>query len=156
MSSADAPARTFDRKSRLSVLAKAEPKDLLAVWRDWCAAAREPDYRILRTPEIGTVMVRGRAGGVGAPFNLGEMMVTRSSVTLDDGVVGHGYVQGRDKAASLAAALVDGLGQTQQAAAIDAGITAPLAATAAERAQKRADKAAATRVEFFTVARGHD
>ena len=30
-------------------------------------------------------MVRGRVGGTGAPFNLGEMSVTRCSVRLADG-----------------------------------------------------------------------
>ncbi|MCK5500357.1 MAG: phosphonate C-P lyase system protein PhnG, partial [Tritonibacter mobilis] len=36
-----------------------------------------PDHDTLRAPETGGVMVRGRAGGTGAPFNLGEMTVTR-------------------------------------------------------------------------------
>jgi phosphonate C-P lyase system protein PhnG len=68
-----------------------------------------PAHDILRPPEIGTVMVRGRAGAKGAPFNLGEMTVTRATVRLADGAVGHGHVQGRDKDAALAAALIDAL-----------------------------------------------
>jgi hypothetical protein len=66
-------------------------------------------HEILRPPEIGTVMVRGRAGATGAAFNLGEMTVTRASVRLSSGAVGHGHVQGRDKDAALAAALIDAL-----------------------------------------------
>ncbi|MGQ3358871.1 MAG: phosphonate C-P lyase system protein PhnG, partial [Phreatobacter sp.] len=40
---------------------------------------------VLRAPEIGLVMVRGRVGGDGAPFNLGEATVTRAAVALPDG-----------------------------------------------------------------------
>ena len=63
----------------------------------------------LRAPEIGGVMVRGRAGAVGTAFNLGEMTVTRASVKLADGTVGHGYVKGRGKDHALQAALIDAL-----------------------------------------------
>jgi alpha-D-ribose 1-methylphosphonate 5-triphosphate synthase subunit PhnG len=101
-------------------------------------------------------MVRGRAGGVGAPFNLGEMTVTRCSLRLPEGAVGHGYVQGRDKAAARAAALVDALMQTPRAAAVRRAIIDPLAAEEAARRDGRARKAAATRVEFFTLVRGED
>ena len=41
-------------------------------------------------------MMRGRAGGGGAPFNLGEMTVTRCTVRTAGGQVGHAYVAGRD------------------------------------------------------------
>ena len=56
----------------------------------------EPDVVSIRAPEIGAVMVRGRVGGAGDAFNLGEMTVTRCSLRLACGAVGHGYVQGRD------------------------------------------------------------
>ena len=49
----------------------------------------------LRRPEIGPVMVRGRTGATGLAFNMGEMTVTRCSLRLQGGVVGHGFVQGR-------------------------------------------------------------
>ena len=51
----------------------------------------------LRRPETGLVMLRGRAGGTGQAFNLGEASVTRCSVRLSDGQVGTGYVLGRDQ-----------------------------------------------------------
>ena len=41
-----------------------------------------PSYAPLRAPEIGGVMVQGRMGGTGQPFNLGEMTVTRASVQI--------------------------------------------------------------------------
>ena len=115
-----------------------------------------PELRVLRAPEIGTVMVRGRAGGTGAPFNLGEMTVTRASVQLDCGTVGHGYVQGRSKDHALRAAAADALLQTGAATRIEADLLAPLAAEEQARRNARAARAAATKVEFFTLVRGED
>lgn len=114
----------------------------------------------LRRPETGLVMVRGRAGGTGAQFNLGEMAVTRCALRLPDGTVGHAYVAGRDAAHAERAALVDAL--LQQAAARGElehawnEWIAPLEAERAEGAAARAGEAAATRVEFFTVVRGEN
>ena len=108
----------------------------------------------LRAPEIGSVMVRGRTSGTGAPFNLGEMTVTRCALKLGDGTVGHGHIQGRRKDDAEAAALVDALMQTEAADDVEARILTPL--RKAERARKtaRAEKAAATKVDFFTMVRG--
>ncbi len=41
-----------------------------------------PDHEDLREPENGLVMLRGRIGGDGAPFNLGEATVSRAAVRL--------------------------------------------------------------------------
>ena len=101
-------------------------------------------------------MVQGRMGGTGAPFNLGEMTVTRCALRIDSGEVGHGYVQGRDRDHAGRAALVDALMQTPRADEIEAQILGPLASEATSRAQDRAAHAAATKVEFFTMARGED
>ena len=59
--------------------------------------AEPPDYVELRAAESGLVMVRGRIGGDGAPFNLGEATVTRATVRLASGEVGFAYVLGRDR-----------------------------------------------------------
>jgi alpha-D-ribose 1-methylphosphonate 5-triphosphate synthase subunit PhnG len=101
-------------------------------------------------------MVRGRAGGTGAPFNLGEMTVTRCALTLDTGEVGHAYIQGRRKGDAEAAALVDALMQTERAADLRAKVLDPLAREQAQRRTDRAEKAAATKVDFFTMVRGED
>ncbi len=61
----------------------------------------------LRPPEIGLVMLRGRIGGDGAPFNLGEATVTRAAVRLETGEVGIAYVLGRDAAKARLAAVLD-------------------------------------------------
>lgn len=145
--------QTAARQDWLSTLAKAPAAALAARWSD---AGLTPEHEVLRAPEIGAVMVRGRAGAHGAAFNLGEMTVTRASIRLTDGAVGHGYVQGRDKTHALTAALVDALMQTDQAEAVASGIVNPLKRAAAARNADRAAKAAATKVDFFTLARGED
>ena len=120
------------------------------------ALGPRPAFVWLRAPEIGSVMIRGRAGATGAPFHLGEMTATRGTLRLSDGTVGHGWVQGRDKAACEAAALVDALMHTAEAARVRASVLGPLAREAEDRRGLRSAKAAATRVEFFTLVRGED
>jgi len=142
------------RKARLSLLAKAPAERLAALWSDWRHGAAEPPHQILRGPEVGAVMVRGRAGAVGAPFNLGEMTVARCTVRLASGAVGHGHVQGRDKEAARIAALLDALCEDGQGAAIEAAFLSPLRQEAETLKASRAAKAAATKVEFFTMVRG--
>ena len=101
-------------------------------------------------------VVRGRMGGTGSAFNLGEMTVTRCALRLATGEVGHGYVQGRDKAHAERAALVDALMQTDRAEAVQAQVLDPLAEAALTAKATRAAKAAATKVDFFTMVRGED
>lgn len=141
------------RKGWLSLLAKSPAVEVAELWS---ALQIAPEHRVLRAPEIGGVMVRGRAGAVGAAFNLGEMTVTRASVKLAGGTVGHGYVQGRDKDHALCAALVDALMQTDVAQDVERGLLAPLRDAMRQRKTDRAAKAAATKVDFFTMVRGED
>ena len=140
-----------DRRRALGVLAKADTDELE---RRWQALGLAPAYRHLRRPETGLVMLRGRVGGSGGPFNMGEMTVTRCSLVLEDGTVGHGYVGGCDARHAELMALCDALLQSEtHRSEIERRIVAPLAAAHAEARQRRAARAAATRVEFFTVAR---
>ncbi|MBC9246891.1 phosphonate C-P lyase system protein PhnG [Paracoccus sp. 11-3] len=138
------------RKGWMSLLAKAPPQKLAALMPDL------PEHALLRAPEIGAVMVQGRTGGTGAPFNLGEMTVTRCSVRLECGTVGHAWVQGRDKTHARRAALADALMQTPAAAEVATRVLAPLQAEAAQARSTRAAKAATTKVDFFTMVRGED
>ncbi|WP_112323009.1 phosphonate C-P lyase system protein PhnG [Oceanibium sediminis] len=142
-----------ERKCWMGLLAKA-PEGRAAALLD--AALTRPGFTWLRAPEIGSVMVRGRAGGTGAPFNLGEMTVTRCALKLSGGAVGHAYIQGRRKACAEAAALIDALMQTHAGADLRASVLEPLAAEQAAAKQARAAKAAATKVDFFTMVRGED
>lgn len=141
------------RAGWMSLMAKAPAA---AVARLWPALGEEPAFDWLRAPEIGSVMVRGRAGAVGAPFNLGEMTVTRCALQLSDGTVGHGYVQGRDKEKARRAALVDALMQTGAAGEVRTALLTPLEAEMAEARRTRAAKAASTKVDFFTMVRGEN
>jgi alpha-D-ribose 1-methylphosphonate 5-triphosphate synthase subunit PhnG len=143
-------ASPMARKDWMAVLAKTAPARLAALMPDL------PPHTALRSPETGAVMVRGRVSATGAPFNLGEMTVTRCSVRLETGAVGHAWVQGRDKAHARRAAIVDALMQTGAAAGVQAQIITPLAAEAAATRDQRAAKAAATKVDFFTMVRGED
>ena len=149
--SSDTAEGVTDRQDWMGLLARAKPPLLAALM-----PAPLPDLSLLRAPEIGAVMVQGRAGATGAPFNLGEMTVTRCSLRLACGAVGHAMVQGRDRDHALRAAVVDALMQTGAAAEIRARVLAPLAQAEAEARQVRAEKAAATKVEFFTMVRGED
>lgn len=139
------------RQDWMGLLARA-PEGLLA--QLWESAGIDPDYDWLRPPEIGSVMVRGRAGGTGAPFNLGEMTVTRCALRLAGGQEGHAYVAGRSREKAGIAALCDALMQDpEHASEVRDRVLIPLAETAAEARQALAAKAAATKVEFFTVSR---
>ncbi len=139
------------RKGWMSLLAQAPAGDLAALWAD---AGLAPDFTWLRRPEVGGVMVRGRAGATGAAFNLGEMSVTRCSLRLGDGRVGHAMVQGRDRAKAEVAALCDALMQGEGGNTVEAAILTPLSEARRVRREERAAKAAATKVDFFTMVRG--
>ena len=139
-----------DRQIWMGLLARADANDLAELFPDL------PGHSPLRPPQVGTVMVRGRIGGIGQPFNLGEMTVCRCSVKLVTGEVGHAHVQGRCKKHAARAAVIDALMQTDRADDLRAQVLAPLAKSEAAHRAIRAAKAAATRVEFFTLVRGED
>jgi alpha-D-ribose 1-methylphosphonate 5-triphosphate synthase subunit PhnG len=137
------------RRRWMAVLARAKADRIAALL---CGCGDLPAHTILRGPEGGLVMVRGRAGGGGSAFNLGEMTVTRCTVRTDTGFVGHAYVAGREAGRAELAALVDALMQDHdRAAAIEARVIAPLARQQADIKADRASKAAATRVQFFAM-----
>jgi alpha-D-ribose 1-methylphosphonate 5-triphosphate synthase subunit PhnG len=149
MQGAAAMLQEGDRREWMGLLARA-PLALLESW-----AAREPQrgYSWLRRPESGLVMVRARAGGTGAQFNLGEMTITRCALKLDGGRAGVAYVQGRSHRKAEIAALADALLQSSEAPGVRRGLLEPLRARLEADAAARARKAQSTRVEFFTLAR---
>ena len=121
------------RKGWMSLLAKAPAARLAELWEASALPDSPAGYEWLRRPESGAVMLRGRAGAVGAPFNLGEMTVTRGALRLPSGEVGHAWVQGRDKRKATLAALADALMQTEAAERVETAILAPLRKDAAAR-----------------------
>jgi alpha-D-ribose 1-methylphosphonate 5-triphosphate synthase subunit PhnG len=137
------------RRHWMAVLARADSEaiaDLLGT------SDALPEYQRLRGPEAGLVMVRGRAGGGGAAFNLGEMTVTRCTVRTAAGFVGHAYVAGRDERQSELAALADALLQDPaRQSRLLATLIEPLAAAQQAGRDATAAKAAATRVQFLAM-----
>lgn len=138
------------RKQALDVLASAPTR---ALAERWDCFEPKPEHQRIRGPETGLVMVRGRAGGGGAPFNLGEATVSRASVRIVTGEVGHGYSLGRDHAKAEIIAVIDALRQ-RDAARVDAEIVRPLQALDVDADKRARNEAAATRVDFFTMVRG--
>jgi alpha-D-ribose 1-methylphosphonate 5-triphosphate synthase subunit PhnG len=142
--------REAAQQARMAILARADAARLEAAL---AALGPVPGWQRLRGPETGMVMVRGRMGGEGRAFNLGEMTVTRCAVALADGRVGHAYLAGRDHRRAELAALLDALAQ---GAAVPAPLTDALAAMAeAQRAERddRSRRAAATKVDFYGMVR---
>lgn len=140
-----------ERRRWLSILAKAQPGEVLSAWE---GLETRPEYLALRSPEIGMVLVRGRMGGTGDAFNLGEMTVTRAAVRLESGETGIGYVAGRDRRHAEIAAAVDAMMQsTSLRPAVEGAVIARLARAQEDRRDTAARKAAATKVDFFTMVR---
>lgn len=152
MSCSELNTEAIGRRRRwLSLLAKAPAPRLDSLWQ---ALEPAPSYTILRQPEIGLIMLQGRISGTGAPFCAGEMTVTRAAVRLASGEVGFGYVGGRQAKQAEIVAVIDALGQRDDwRERLEAEIVAPLAREAEARHRLIAARAAATKVEFFTVAR---
>jgi len=152
---AAAPADdTARRRAVMRVLAEADAREVNAALE---RLKPLPVHAEVRKPEVGLVMLRGRIGGDGAPFNVGEATVTRAAVRLESGEIGFSYLLGRAVEKARAAALIDAIWQsTEGRARVESDVVAPLAAAQAERAAEQAGRTAATRVDFFTVARGED
>jgi alpha-D-ribose 1-methylphosphonate 5-triphosphate synthase subunit PhnG len=139
------------RKAAMQVLADAAGAEIAR-----CLNAIDlPAHVDLREPENGLVMVRGRIGGDGAPFNLGEATVSRAAVRLASGEVGFGYTLGRDMAKARMIALCDAMVQSRRYAdAVETSVLAPLRAVMLEKRNRKSAEAAATRVDFYTMVRG--
>lgn len=142
------------RKAAMAALSNAPGETLKALWDE---AGLPRDVQRLRGPETGLVTVRGRIGGGGAPFNFGEATVTRATVRVEGGAVGHAYALGRDKEKALLSAIADALWQdTSRRDAIETKIIAPLRVAQAKADDRRRAETAATKVDFFTMVRGED
>ena len=142
------------RKAAMAAFAQASGAEL----RQLADAAALPlDADLLRGPETGLVTVRGRIGGGGAPFNTGEATVTRATVRLASGQIGHAYALGRDKEKVRLAAILDASWCDEETrAAVEEKVVAPLLRMQAAADAKRRAETAATKVDFFTMVRGED
>jgi alpha-D-ribose 1-methylphosphonate 5-triphosphate synthase subunit PhnG len=136
----------------MALFARASTSEL-ASGLEACGA---PAHDELRPAEIGLVMVRGRIGGDGAPFNLGEATVTRAAVQIANGPVGFSYVLGRDREKARLAALADALWQTWHREKVERHVLAPVRTRLENERKRSREETAATRVNFFTLVRGED
>jgi alpha-D-ribose 1-methylphosphonate 5-triphosphate synthase subunit PhnG len=140
------------RAEALGVLAHADMPALRAAWQTW---HNRPEVETIRGPETGLIMLRGRTGGGGAAFNVGEATVSRASVRIATGEVGHGYCLGRDTEKAKLIAVIDALFQ-REPGHIDFAILRPLRDLAYAADKKQREETAATKVDFFTMVRGDD
>ncbi|HEV7880427.1 phosphonate C-P lyase system protein PhnG [Bradyrhizobium sp.] len=151
MSASDENSKQAQRQAAMAVLAHCEAADIART----LDAVALPVHENLRETENGLLMVRGRIGGDGAPFNLGEATVSRAAVRLSTGEVGFGYTLGRDQRKARMIALCDALIQSvDHAGPVEAKVLAPLRAQLMTERKRTAMETAATRVDFYTLVRG--
>jgi alpha-D-ribose 1-methylphosphonate 5-triphosphate synthase subunit PhnG len=154
MKSSEGIQSNQQRQKWMSVLARA---DFAELERRWQSMSITTDYTVLRPAEIGMVMLRGRVNGNGSPFNMGEATVTRCSIKMESGEIGSSYILGRNKQHAELAALIDGellRGQNNQHLADE--LLNPLDELEQRRQLSKQNKAAKTKVDFFTFVRGED
>ncbi len=151
---ADPALGTGPRRAAMALLAQAQTPEI----RQGLAALADPlRYVELRPVATGLVMVRGRVGGDGAPFNLGEASVTRAAVRMELGEVGFSYLLGRDHDKARLAAVCDAIWQSEHRRdAVERHVLTPIRLRLERERKQRREQAAATRVDFFTLVRGED
>jgi alpha-D-ribose 1-methylphosphonate 5-triphosphate synthase subunit PhnG len=142
------------RREAMAVLTASSAEEIA---RHLAALGPIPEHTELRTPQSGLVMLRGRIGGDGAPFNFGEATVSRCAVRLATGETGFGYALGRDCEKARLIALLDALLQREQGhIELDKCVLAPIRERLKAERERTAQHVAATKVEFFTLVRGED
>jgi alpha-D-ribose 1-methylphosphonate 5-triphosphate synthase subunit PhnG len=143
-----------DRQRLMRICSQATVAELSAAL---ARLAPLPSIEVVRQPEVGLIMLRGRMGGDGAPFNAGEATMTRAVVRLASGELGFSYLLGRSLERARLAAIVDALGQNSRFRdRLEIVLLAPVMRREhAQRSVQRAETAA-TRVQFFTLVRGED
>ncbi|MEP7454848.1 phosphonate C-P lyase system protein PhnG [Phyllobacterium sp. SB3] len=148
------PEGDTGRKAAMALLAQATVQEMRQFWDSW---SDKPTVEALRGPETGLVMVRGRIGGGGSAFNLGEATVTRATVRLCNGAVGHAYALGRSSEKVKLAAVFDALWQEHaHRQTVEDTVLASIARRLNEDAEQKRAEIAATKVDFFTMVRGDD
>ena len=142
------------RRGWLSLMADADDDQLTSLYE---AIAPVPEYRLVRPAQVGLAMVRARMDARGASFNLGEMTLTRCTVRLHCGTLGHAYVAGRKPRKAERIAVMDALlTRAPNDQLLYERLIRPLELARRQRCQDQARRSAATRVDFYTLVRGED
>ena len=141
------------RQAALSTLSHADMTVLAPLFEQWW---NKPQVATIRAPETGLVMLRGRTGGGGAPFNLGEATVSRATIRLSTGEIGHGQCLGGDRNKARMIAIFDALAQRSEHATLVGGLVATVSERLTNEDRQLAEETASTRVDFFTMVRGDD
>jgi alpha-D-ribose 1-methylphosphonate 5-triphosphate synthase subunit PhnG len=145
--------QSMERRRCMRLLAQATVEEMRDALH---AVLPAPEVFAVRGPETGLIMVRGRIGGGGDPFNLGEATVTRATVRLGTGEIGHGQMLGTDREKARLAAVFDALWQIPERRELVAALTRTVGARIEAQDRLEAEQTAATRVDFFTMVRGED
>ncbi len=149
----DERSTKMPRQRWMAILARATTAELDAIVQQMGGV---PPHTLPKPAEIGTVMIEARAGGTGVRFNMGEATVTRCVVDLGNGALGFAYALGTDRRKALLAAIIDA---RLQEAESEQWLHEAIGQLAQKQQQARdlaSRKAAATKVDFFTMVRGNE
>src|SRR3546814_3318903 len=148
------PMADAGRRRAAGLLARATMPELHAAWE---RLPRQPEAKPVRGPETGMIMVRGRIGGGGAPFNLGEATVTRATVILGSGIAGHAHALGTDGRKVRLAAIFDALLQAEDLQGfVESEVLAQVAARTAAEDIRQDEETAATPRDLLHLGRGDE
>jgi alpha-D-ribose 1-methylphosphonate 5-triphosphate synthase subunit PhnG len=140
------------RQRWMSVLAKSSVEELEEAYE---RVGETVEYHLLRKPETGLIMVRGRARDSGTQFNLGEMTVTHCTLETEKGTIGTACVMGCNHRHAEMAALFDALLQESSwCSQLLETVISPIEQTYHKRKEMISKKTASTKVDFFTMIRG--
>lgn len=145
------------RQTIMRLLALTPAKILQAALKERLPSSKARGYALLRAPEAGLLMARGRISGSGSPFNIGEVLVTRCAVSLANETIGYAWILGEEHEKARAAALLDALWQDSQCGPyLDRTLLPVMELTLHEQRVAKAETTASTRVNFFTLVRGEN
>jgi alpha-D-ribose 1-methylphosphonate 5-triphosphate synthase subunit PhnG len=145
-------SREEQRQRWMSALAQAPIDVLEFVWHEIEGTV---SYRFIEKPAVSTVTVRVRGVGAGWGLALGEMRVSRCSVQLPQGTIGHGYVAGRDLRHAELAAVFDALLQDpSRRPFLETRLIGPMLRAAGSSVTAGAAPESAARAQLFTVTCG--
>lgn len=153
MTLSETERQKLERKHVMNTLALATEGELTDAWD---ALDFKPGTKNVRGPETGLVMVRGRTGGAGQQFNLGEVAVSRATILLENGIAGHAHVLGNHPEKARLAAVFDALAQTETHKPVVDRLLTAIETRVNKQHLKQAQETAATGVDFFTLVRGED